>query len=196
MASLPLLSMATPTLFHSVRNEMKIKQKPLPLTPLKDTREPQRNVFSGMKPLPDLILKKTMIGHFATFTDLFLTEEHEDIEVGEAVTYPHYSISAKTEVVLGSLDLKIPSSLLGNVENDEDPICKITNMGILDRVQGKGIGTKMLDFVTDTAKHLGARAVIARVSNSNGSACRFFEKYGFELLTVPNPLEDSYMFNI
>ncbi|KAJ1418351.1 Acyl-CoA N-acyltransferase [Sesbania bispinosa] len=60
------------------------------------------------------------------------------------------AIHEKTGHVVGYLDLKKPSSQLGN---DEDPTYQITYMGILDG--GKRIGTKMLDSAIVTAKRLG-----------------------------------------
>ena len=55
----------------------------------------------------------------------------------------------------------------------------IDELFIVDRHRGRGLGTRVLEFVERTCRDLGARAVHLGVANENVVARKVYEKYGF-----------------
>lgn len=72
------------------------------------------------------------------------------------------------------------------IEND----CEITTLDSL--VQGKGIGTALLEKVKEVAKEQNCKRVWLITTNDNMEALRFYQKRGFVLSALyPNALEES-----
>lgn len=73
-----------------------------------------------------------------------------------------------------------------NIEND----CEIITLDIF--VQGKGIGTMLINKIKEIAKEKNCRRVWLITTNDNMEALRFYQKRGFVLVALyPNALEQS-----
>ncbi len=66
-----------------------------------------------------------------------------------------------------------------NIEGDQ---CEITLLNSL--VEGKGIGTALVNAVSDTAQKAGCKRLWLITTNDNTAALRFFQKRGFSLVAV------------
>lgn len=74
-----------------------------------------------------------------------------------------------------------------NIDGDQ---CEITLLNSL--VEGKGIGTALIDAVKDTAISTGCQRLWLITTNDNTNALQFFQKRGFALVAVhPNAMEES-----
>ena len=84
------------------------------------------------------------------------------------------------------LDDKKVGLITYSIEND----CEIITLDSL--VQGKGIGTALLEKVKQTAKEQNCKRVWLITTNDNMEALRFYQKQGFVLSALyPNALEQS-----
>lgn len=84
------------------------------------------------------------------------------------------------------LDDKKVGLITYSIEND----CEIITLDSL--VQGKGIGTALLEKVKQTAKEQNCKRVWLITTNDNMKALRFYQKRGFVLSALyPNALEQS-----
>jgi diamine N-acetyltransferase len=63
----------------------------------------------------------------------------------------------------------------------QDNVWKLHKLYVLPHLQGKGIGSALLDVVKDTAIEGGASQLILNV-NRNNPALHFYERYGFQRL--------------
>ncbi len=71
--------------------------------------------------------------------------------------------------------------------------CEIVTMNSL--VEGKGIGSALMDAVKDIAVKNGCRRLWLITTNDNTKALRFYQKYGFSLVAVHrNAVEKSRQF--
>lgn len=66
-----------------------------------------------------------------------------------------------------------------NIDGDQ---CEITLLNSL--VEGKGIGTALVNSVKDTAQKAGCSRLWLITTNDNTAALRFFQKRGFSLVAV------------
>lgn len=84
------------------------------------------------------------------------------------------------------LDDKKVGLITYSIEND----CEIITLDSL--VQGKGIGTALLEKVKQTAKEQNCKRVWLITTNDNMEALRFYQKQGFVLSALyPNALKQS-----
>jgi len=84
------------------------------------------------------------------------------------------------------LDGKRIGLITYHIEND----CEIITLDSL--VQGKGVGTALLEKVKETAKEKKCKRVWMITTNDNIKALRFYQKRGFVLSALyPNVLEQS-----
>jgi ribosomal protein S18 acetylase RimI-like enzyme len=72
----------------------------------------------------------------------------------------------------------------------EDGDCEIVTIDSV--VEGRGVGTALLDAVTAEARKAGCRRVWLITTNDNLNAVRFYQGRGFRLVAVhPNAVEES-----
>jgi len=68
--------------------------------------------------------------------------------------------------------------------------CEITSLNSL--VEGRGIGSALVEAVKDTALKAGCRRLWLITTNDNTAALRFWQKRGFKLVAVyPDAVEQS-----
>ena len=68
--------------------------------------------------------------------------------------------------------------------------CEITSINSL--AEGQGIGSALVDAVTDAATQAGCRRLWLITTNDNTAALRFWQKRGFKLVAVyPDAVEQS-----
>lgn len=60
-----------------------------------------------------------------------------------------------------------------------DKVCEITSLNSL--IEGKGIGTSLINKVINIAKVNGCKKIILVTTNDNIDAIRFYQKRGFDL---------------
>ncbi|NLP46372.1 MAG: ribosomal protein S18-alanine N-acetyltransferase [Epulopiscium sp.] len=74
----------------------------------------------------------------------------------------------------------------------------ITNIAVLPKVQGKGIGSKLIETLIQEGKKIGLRALTLEVRVSNNKARSLYEKYGFRIMGIrkeyyQDTREDGYI---
>lgn len=94
--------------------------------------------------------------------------------------------SDKLPGYIALLDDKKVGLITYSIEDD----CEIITLDSF--VQGKGIGTALLEKVKQTAKEQNCKRVWLITTNDNMEALRFYQKRGFVLSALyPNALEES-----
>lgn len=73
----------------------------------------------------------------------------------------------------------------------------IANIAVVERCRSLGLGRKMLDDLKQRLLKLGIEAIVLDVRTANTQAIRFYEKYGFAVITrrkgfYTNPPDDSF----
>ncbi|GGC10254.1 ribosomal protein S18-alanine N-acetyltransferase [Cellulomonas carbonis] len=61
-------------------------------------------------------------------------------------------------------------------------VAQVMTIGVDPAAQRRGIGTSLLAWVVDTARDLGASAVLLEVRVDNDAAITLYERHGFEVL--------------
>ena len=68
--------------------------------------------------------------------------------------------------------------------------CEITTLTSL--IEGKGIGTDLINAVKDLAIQAGCKRLLVITTNDNTHAIRFYQRYGFTIATIyPNSMEEA-----
>lgn len=73
------------------------------------------------------------------------------------------------------------------VDNDT---CEITSINAL--TPGKGIGTALIEKVTEIAKEKRCKTLVVITTNDNPQAVQFYEKNGFTITIVRKNIMDEY----
>lgn len=84
-------------------------------------------------------------------------------------------VSIKNNKIVGFATLKIT-----------DKIGEIGLIAVSETMQGQRIGSKLLDRCADFSKENGINILEVPTQSHNVSACKFYEKYGFEKFSTTN----------
>jgi ribosomal protein S18 acetylase RimI-like enzyme len=72
----------------------------------------------------------------------------------------------------------------------KDSVCEITSLA--SALEGKGIGTKLVDEAVRAAKENSCSKVILETTNDNINALRFYQKRGFDMVRIRrNSMEEA-----
>ena len=79
------------------------------------------------------------------------------------------------------------------------PQWELENIVVAGEMQGKGIGTRLMQALLDRAKQANSEAVFLEVRESNEAARALYEKLGFQEVGrrksyYSNPLEDAVLY--
>ena len=74
--------------------------------------------------------------------------------------------------------------------------CYIGHIAVKPEFQGKGIGTKLLEFGTELAHKKGFEKLTLYVSSSNKGAIKLYEKLGFKILRIERSYLTKRLFGI
>ena len=76
--------------------------------------------------------------------------------------------------------------LLGYVEGSHEKWnnrFRISNICVFDgKVRNRGIGTLLMETITEAAKSCGARMIVLETQSCNENAIAFYKKNGFEII--------------
>ena len=64
----------------------------------------------------------------------------------------------------------------------KDNECEVTSLDSLH--EGQGTGTKLINTIVDEAQKQNCKRVFLSTTNDNMNALRFYQKRGFELVTI------------
>ncbi|MDL2310433.1 ribosomal protein S18-alanine N-acetyltransferase [Peptostreptococcaceae bacterium OttesenSCG-928-C18] len=104
--------------------------------------------------------------------------------------FNHYFLLEKNDVIIGYFGMQIIF--------DE---CQIHNIGILEEQRGKGYGNIIFDYIISYCKNNGILNITLEVRESNVSAIKLYEKYGFKKASTiinyyTNPVEDGFLMRL
>lgn len=71
-----------------------------------------------------------------------------------------------------------------NEKTLEDGSYEIGNICIIPEYQGKGIGTKILEYIKEFAKENDCTDLYLTVNEENLNAIKLYEKFGFQLKNI------------
>lgn len=74
--------------------------------------------------------------------------------------------------------------------------CYIEHIAVKPEVQGKGVGTKLLEFGKELARKKGFEKFTLYVSSSNKGAIKLYEKLGFNILRTGRSYLTKHLFGI
>ncbi len=107
---------------------------------------------------------------------LFIREWHSDIMVSRG--YAHYVDNLETVIALDK-NKEILGILTYHQLNQEIEIVSLDSFN-----EGKGIGTKLLDFALHHFKSLHPKRIWLITSNDNCHAMRFYQKRGWKMVNI------------
>lgn len=68
---------------------------------------------------------------------------------------------------------------MGALRRVDDTTVEVKRMRVLPEFQGKGLGTKLLNFLEDKAKKLGYKRLVLDTSIKQEAALHLYTKYGY-----------------
>ena len=108
--------------------------------------------------------------------ELFIREWNSDLMVSRG--YSHY-VENLQSILAVDINDKILGILTYHQANNEIEIVSLDSFD-----EGKGIGTKLLDFALLHFKSLDPKRVWLITSNDNCNAIRFYQKRGWEMVNI------------
>ncbi len=111
--------------------------------------------------------------------DMYLSEKMSSQQLKEELSNPEseFYFAVHQDKILGYLKINI-----GKAQNEKlgVPSLEIERIYIIQSWQGKGLGTRLLDFAVGLAKERKLNKVWLGVWEENKSAMRLYTKYGFK----------------
>jgi len=111
--------------------------------------------------------------------DMYLSEKMSSQQLKEELSNPEseFYFAVHQDKILGYLKINI-----GKAQNEKlgVPSLEIERIYIIQSWQGKGLGTRLLDFAVNLAKERKLKKVWLGVWEENKSARRLYTKYGFK----------------
>ena len=107
--------------------------------------------------------------------ELFIREWHSDIMVSRG--YSHYVDNL--DAIIVKKEGELVGILTYHFTNDEIELVSFDSFN-----EGKGIGTKLLDFAIHYFKTLEPKRIWLITSNDNCNAMRFYQKRGWKMVNI------------
>lgn len=128
-------------------------------------------------------IRLTLLEEKNIVKELFIKEWNSDIMISK--NQKHFV--ENLESIIAVVDKEIIGLLTFNIINKQAEIVSLDSFN-----EGKGIGTKLLDFTLNYFKNLNLDRIWLITSNDNCHAIRFYQKRGWKMVNIHfNAIEEA-----
>lgn len=128
-------------------------------------------------------IRLTLLEEKKIVKELFIKEWNSDIMISK--NQKHFV--ENLESIIAVVDKEIIGLLTFNIINKQAEIVSLDSFN-----EGKGIGTKLLDFTLNYFKNLNLDRIWLITSNDNCHAIRFYQKRGWKMVNIHfNAIEEA-----
>lgn len=113
----------------------------------------------------------------------FLSEIHNIfyVSLNKKIEIPNYvsKVYNKGKIIAAIIEKEIIGVLLGYCNNIKNEIAYLSTIGVCDKCQGIGVGTKLLRKFTMISRNNNMNQIALHTHKNNISAIEFYNKNGF-----------------